>query len=271
MLENISSTTRLFADNSLVYRIIHSKEDQALPEGDIDKLQKWERDWLMQFNPDKCEVIMITNKRNPQIRKYYIHNTQLQTGKDAKELQSVPTCPGTSMWITLSRRPLQAWTFWKETSMAALQVWKTSATSHWWGLYKNTPPVYWTRTLNTILTNWRWCSKERCGLSKAILIVPVVWQQCRQIFVGKEDAKQVSHALQNCAQLGCYPCYVIPHTSENIQRTYHEILHIPQSTVNSHLYFFFLSTIHKWNQLPEYAVSVTNLETFKQQMRFNTF
>ena len=63
MPETISSTARLFADDSLVYRIIRTEEDQALLQKDLDKLQKWERDWLMQFNPDKCEVIRITNKR----------------------------------------------------------------------------------------------------------------------------------------------------------------------------------------------------------------
>ena len=40
----------------------------------------------MQFNTDKCEVMRITNKRNPLICKYYIHNTQLPSVKDAKYL-----------------------------------------------------------------------------------------------------------------------------------------------------------------------------------------
>ena len=86
MPEKSSSTTRLFADDSLVNRIIHSKEDQAILLEDLDKLQKWERDWLMQFDPDKCEVVRITNKRNPLLHKYHIHGTQLQTVKDAKYL-----------------------------------------------------------------------------------------------------------------------------------------------------------------------------------------
>ena len=40
MPEKISSTTRLFADDSLVYRIIKSKEDQILFREDLDKLQE---------------------------------------------------------------------------------------------------------------------------------------------------------------------------------------------------------------------------------------
>ena len=41
MPETISFTARLFVDVSLVYRIIRTKEDQALLQKDLDKLQKW--------------------------------------------------------------------------------------------------------------------------------------------------------------------------------------------------------------------------------------
>ena len=86
MSEKISSSTRLFADYSLVYRIIKSKEDHTLLQEDIDKLQEWERDWLMQFSADKCEVIRITKKRNPLTHDYHINEIKLQKVKNAKYL-----------------------------------------------------------------------------------------------------------------------------------------------------------------------------------------
>ena len=86
MPEKISSTTRLFADDSLVYRIIRSKEDQTLLQQDLAKLQEWEHDLLMQFNADKCEVIRITNERNPLAHDYDIHGTKLQRVKNTKFL-----------------------------------------------------------------------------------------------------------------------------------------------------------------------------------------
>ena len=61
----VSSTTRLFADDSLLYRRIKSPEDAQILQEDLDKLQEWERDWQMSFNASKCEVIRVTRKRNP--------------------------------------------------------------------------------------------------------------------------------------------------------------------------------------------------------------
>jgi hypothetical protein len=40
-----------------------SEEDASTIQSDLNNLQKWERDWMMSFNPEKCEVIHITNKR----------------------------------------------------------------------------------------------------------------------------------------------------------------------------------------------------------------
>ena len=50
MPEGINSTVRLFADDSLVNRIIRSKEDQTILQEDLRKLQEWELKWQMQFN-----------------------------------------------------------------------------------------------------------------------------------------------------------------------------------------------------------------------------
>jgi myo-inositol-hexaphosphate 3-phosphohydrolase len=42
--------------------------------------------WQMSFNPDKCEVLRITNKRNKIMANYYIHGQQLQIVDNAKYL-----------------------------------------------------------------------------------------------------------------------------------------------------------------------------------------
>ena len=82
----VLSTTRLFADDSLLYRRIRSPEDARLLQEDLDKLQVWEKEWQMSFNPTKCEVIRITKKRNPIQSTYQIHGHDLTVTKAGKYL-----------------------------------------------------------------------------------------------------------------------------------------------------------------------------------------
>ena len=61
---NVSSTTRLLADDSLLYRRIRTEENCRILQKDLSRLEAWERDWQMPFNPFKCEVIRICKRRN---------------------------------------------------------------------------------------------------------------------------------------------------------------------------------------------------------------
>ena len=67
----VTSRARLFADDCLLYRPIKTEADAT---------------WQMSFNPDKCEVLRITNKRNKIMVNYYIHGQQLQIVDNAKYL-----------------------------------------------------------------------------------------------------------------------------------------------------------------------------------------
>jgi hypothetical protein len=48
------STTRMFADDCALYRSIHSDQDAKALQQDLDGLQRWEKDWLMEFQPQNA-------------------------------------------------------------------------------------------------------------------------------------------------------------------------------------------------------------------------
>ena len=80
------STTRLFADDCVLYRRITSCQDNTTLRKDLDALLTWEHKWLMEFNPSKCQVIRITNKRQPIPTTYTIHGHKLEVVESAKYL-----------------------------------------------------------------------------------------------------------------------------------------------------------------------------------------
>ena len=68
--DGVSSTMRLLADDSILYRDIHDPRDQETLVADINILHDWAKTWQMDFNVSKCAVLTITNKRKPSTHDY---------------------------------------------------------------------------------------------------------------------------------------------------------------------------------------------------------
>ena len=77
---------KLFADDSLLYRTIKSPKDSEILQKDLNTLQTWEKKWKMQFHPDKCQLLKITNKTNQINSTYKIHNHIISETNSAKYL-----------------------------------------------------------------------------------------------------------------------------------------------------------------------------------------
>jgi hypothetical protein len=88
MPENIKSTVRLFADDTIVYLTITSDVDRVRLQEDLDRLAHWEQTWKMSFHPEKCNILSITKKlkRNPLTNCCILHGHQLEQVQSAKYL-----------------------------------------------------------------------------------------------------------------------------------------------------------------------------------------
>ena len=88
MPENIKSTVRLFADDTIVYLTITSDVDRVRLQKDLDRLAHGEQTWKMSFHPEKCNILSITKKlkRNPLTNCYILHGHQLEQVQSAKYL-----------------------------------------------------------------------------------------------------------------------------------------------------------------------------------------
>ena len=63
MPDSIKSNIRLFVDDTIMYLTITNHSDCQALQSDLTTLASWESEWLMAFNPEKCEVIRITKKK----------------------------------------------------------------------------------------------------------------------------------------------------------------------------------------------------------------
>ena len=77
---------KLFADDSLLYRVIKSPRDREILQRDLDLLQNWEKKWKMEFHPGKCQHMKITNKKDPLPSNYFIHGVPISITDSAKYL-----------------------------------------------------------------------------------------------------------------------------------------------------------------------------------------
>ena len=84
--DNLHSTVRLFADDTIVYLTISSETDCQTLQNDLDKLALWETKWKMEFHPDKCTVLTVSKKKQPLAFNYTLHGHILQHETSTKYL-----------------------------------------------------------------------------------------------------------------------------------------------------------------------------------------
>ena len=58
--DSLNAKVRLFADDTIAYLAVVTDEDARSLQNDLTKLGEWEQKWHMEFHPDKCQVITIS-------------------------------------------------------------------------------------------------------------------------------------------------------------------------------------------------------------------
>ena len=84
--ECVSSCTRLFADDCVLYREINSAADCDILQQDLAHLEEWEQKWGMDFHPDKCSVLRVHRKKDPLLHNYSLKGHILASEQHTKYL-----------------------------------------------------------------------------------------------------------------------------------------------------------------------------------------
>ena len=83
---NIQSKMRLFADDSVIYREIHTENDISILQQDLQTLSGWSVKWLVAFNVKKCASLTITRKGTPIQHNYKLSNETIPRADKYKYL-----------------------------------------------------------------------------------------------------------------------------------------------------------------------------------------
>ena len=67
---DITSNIKLFADDTLLYGLVHNSHDEISLKSDLEKLVECPKLWQMAFKPSKCYVLRVCRTKRPFIHPY---------------------------------------------------------------------------------------------------------------------------------------------------------------------------------------------------------
>ena len=79
--EKVDGDILLFADDTKLYKIINTDEDQLAMQEDINNLHRWSQAWLMTFNKEKCKTMHFHYESVVYFAKYSCKLHEQQNGK----------------------------------------------------------------------------------------------------------------------------------------------------------------------------------------------
>ena len=75
----IKSCIRLFADDTLLYATVSSKDDANTLQQDLDSLVAWTTFWQMSLNREKCKILNVYRSKNPITHQHMMNGVPLDT------------------------------------------------------------------------------------------------------------------------------------------------------------------------------------------------
>ena len=273
--DNMESTVRLFADDTIVYLAVSSTQDAETLQNDLNKLGNWERKWHMEFHPEKCEVLTITRKRKPIVHNYTLHGGHtLEHVENAKYLGITMTkdfrwnthidnitskanqtlgflrrnvqinCPRiktaayqTLVWPLLEYAPT-VWDPHTQANIRKIEMVQRRAARYTLHRYHNTSSV------TAMLDHLQWTPLEHRRQQQRLAMYYKINHE--QVAINKD--KNLSPANRST-------------------RHSHKLAYqVPDSTKDYLKNAFFCQTTREWNLLPVHIVKAPSLESFHNRL-----
>ena len=80
--EAVESEAYLFVDDTKLFRVINSLDDQHILQNDLVKLENWSDTWLLKFHPEKCKHMNINRTPKEDEGKYNLLRQEISKVKE---------------------------------------------------------------------------------------------------------------------------------------------------------------------------------------------
>ena len=247
-----------------MYLTITNHSDCQALQSDLTTLESWESEWLMAFNPEKCEVIRITKKKKTVLFDYKLHGITLQLTKNAKYLgiqisDDLAWSKDINQMTTKSNNTLK---FIKrniqtnihkiketayKTYVRPLLEYSATVWDPWQKKYINQIEMVQHRAVRYIFNDYNFTSSVSSMLNQ--LALPTL--EKRRKIDSLSMFYKINHGLVRIK----FPDYIKP--------TLRNRFSIPYSRIDAHRHSFFPRTARLWNDLPPDLINCPALETFR--------
>ena len=278
IVEDIGSYIRLFADDTSLYIIVENPNVGAdILNMDLEKIHQWSNTWLVKFNPNKTEELLISRKRTPPHHPpLTMNNIPIKTVTTHKHLGLTfnKTCTWSDHIQDITGKA------WKRVNL--LRKLKFDLT-------RKTLLIIYTSFIRPLLeygdTVWDNCSiGEANEIEKvqieACRIITGATKSCSKIKVLAEagleslQSRRYKHRLITFYKMVNHltPPYlhllVPPSNFQASQRNLRSRDNIQIPTFHTNLYSnsFLPNTIREWNTLPEHIKNLPSLSSFKHYL-----
>ena len=264
--ENVQSSIRLFADDSIIYRKINSNIDHQILQTDLAELEKWSDKWQMQFNFSKCVHLPITNKTKPSSHQYSLFghplskvashtylgvklDSKLSWAKHITEITSKSSKVLGMVKRTLGPCKPEV----KDTAYNMLVRPKLEYASPIWNPHKSSQISRLERIQHYAA---RFVANDhRRTTSPTTLVLTLNWQTLERRRIIKQ-AMTFYKILNNIIKIS--PPSGLLTRSHN---RHHYI--VPRSRLNTVVYSFYPRAIRIWNTIPKEITEITQPESFQ--------
>ena len=271
--EGIDSNIRLFADDCLVYRSIQGPADEMALQTDLNRLVKWTQTWGMCFNPKKCNIMRITNKRNLSTSKYKMMGTTLEQTKSSQYLgihiqdnlrwkkQSQHAASKASRALGFIQR-----NFHHASSKIKEKLVQTLVRPRLeYGVAAWDP--YFTTDINTLERVQRRAARFTVGnYSREASVTEMMKKLDWDTLENRRRAHRLTCLYKiHHDELDISKTYITPKTDRN-RRGQDQQFELYSTRLKPFRNSFFPRTIKDWNDLPQSLISTDSHDTFKQSI-----